>query len=803
MSEPHAQLWAKSADKRSKFYPQGELLLEHSLNVARAATIICRRLPFPVEEREELARVLIEAGAFHDLGKAATGFQGMLRHQGRWAHRHETLSTAIARVINPKLDPCALFAVLTHHRSIPPEIAEEKGEKYLPNNELPPRFGGAAEDDSQWHMMVAELRENWDALQNLLGHLSHELGFSLQPISADNALFDLGLDNKWLRRSVQFRMQSDEQRWRASLLRGLLITSDHIASSIDSTTGDHPQIPDIPKLTNYEDKIKQQELKEHTLLPFQQRAAQTTGNAILKAPTGAGKTLAALLWAANNQVDNGRFFYALPYTASINAMSGRFKDIFKSEEEEAEGVKQDLVGVLHHRNADYLFRAMENDEMSVQLRNEQARHLGSLAREMYHPVRICTPHQILRFALCGRGWETGLSEFPNACFVFDEIHAFEPLLAGLTLATIKLLQNDPFNARVLFASATIPNFLEQIFKEEIKIDEVNIIAPDPQNELDKRVCNKVRHRIEVRAGSLLGTLDEIANEIEESGETALIVCNHVAVSQQAWRFLRDERGFDNALLLHARFNGQDRSRIDRSITARKSKEEKEEERRLIKAKETKPRVLVATQAVEVSLDIDYDRGYSEPAPADALGQRLGRINRSGSRPHPARVVIFGEPSNGYLYDESLTTRTVELLREVCEMTEAELTGIVDKVYGEGYPPAAMEEFRRGLRNPFITNFASEIIAGTHRPWTDEILDASDGQIEVLPYSLYEDFTDRRREKRYLEANQLLVPIRVGQMYKAQKAGLLRYDPEIREFVTTLAYSSDEGLRFDAQSDNIF
>lgn len=802
MSEPHAQLWAKSADKRSKFYPQGELLLEHSLNVARAATVICRRLPFSIEEREDLAHVLVEAGAFHDLGKAATGFQDMLRHQEHWGHRHETISTAIARVINPELDPCALFAILTHHRSIPPDLVEEQGEKYIPITELPPRFGGVS-DDSTWRKMLTELRENWDAFHDLLERLSRDLGLSFRHIKRDDELFDLGLDNKWLLRRRQRREQSDELKWRASLLRGLLITSDHIASSIDSTTGDHPHIPDIPKLADYETKIKQQELKGHSLLPFQQRAAQTTGNAILKAPTGSGKTLAALLWAANNQADNGRFFYSLPYTASINAMSDRFKNIFKSEKEEAKEVKQDLVGVLHHRNADYLFRAMENDEMSVQLRNEQAKHLGGLAREMYHPIRICTPHQILRFALCGRGWETGLSEFPYACFVFDEIHAFEPLLAGLTLATIKLLQNSPFNARVLFASATIPSFLEQIIKEEIKIDEANIIAPNPQDKFDKVVCDKVRHYIEVRRGSLLGALDEIADEIEESRETTLIVCNHVAISQQIWRFLRDERGFDNALLLHARFNGEDRSRIEQTITAKKSKVEKEEERRLIEANKSKPRVLVATQAIEVSLDIDYDRGYSEPAPADALGQRLGRINRSGSRPNPARVVIFSEPSGGYLYDESLTTRTVELLREVCELTEAELTAIVNKVYGEGYPPAAMEEFRRGLRNPFIANFASEIIAGTHRPWTDEILDASDGQIEVLPNSLYEKFTELRKEKRYLEANQLLVPIRVGQMYKARKVGALRYAPEIREFVTSLAYSPNEGLRFDAWSDNIF
>jgi hypothetical protein len=114
----------------------------------------------------------------------------------------------------------------------------------------------------------------------------------------------------------------------------------------------------------------------------------------------------------------------------------------------------------------------------------------------------------------------------------------------------------------------------------------------------------------------------------------------------------------------------------------------------------------------------------------------------------------------------------------------------------------MEEFKRGLGHTFITNFAGEIIAGTHRPWTDEILDASDGQTEILPDSLREEFKKLRLQKQYLEANQLLVPIRVRQMYKARQTGTLWYDLDIHEFVTSLKYSSDEGLRFDAQSDNI-
>ena len=70
-------------------------------------------------------------------------------------------------------------------------------------------------------------------------------------------------------------------------------------------------------------------------------------------------------------------------------------------------------------------------------------------------------------------------------------------------------------------------------------------------------------------------------------------------------------------LLHGRFNVRDRlakEKFVRSVAGSKS-----QHRRGI--------VLVATQVVEVSLDIDLDTIYSDPAPLEALVQRFGRINR--------------------------------------------------------------------------------------------------------------------------------------------------------------------------------
>jgi len=793
MKKSHEILWAKSIDENIDKDGNGESLFQHSINVANNARKICERLPFPVDERAKLAELLKEAGALHDIGKAASGFQKMLRTKGWfWGHRHETLSTALACVLNPNLDETALFAILTHHKDIPTGNNEKN---VLPTGELPPNFYFTGEK-TQWNEMLKHLRENWIVFQDYLTDLACEFDFNWKTIEITNELLNLGIVDDWLYRDKdgQKKQISKEKRWQASLFRGLLITSDHLASSIDRKKKDHPEILDIPKLADFESAIKQKELPTNKdLLPYQIRAAATKGNAILKAPTGAGKTLAALLWANHNQSENGRFFYVLPFTASINAMARRFHEIFG----------RNNVGVLHHKNADFLFRMMEKDEMSLKLKNQQAKHLKSLAKEMYHPIRISTPHQILRFALRGRGWETGLAEFVNSCIVYDEVHAFEPLITGLTLATAKLLQSEPFNAKILFTSATIPKFLEKLIKENLYIDEFHIVEPNPTNEKDAEVTNKKRHKIEVREGNLFDNLPMIVSEIKQSGQSTLIFCNHVKTSQQIWEELKHEHNFTDVTLLHSRFNGRDRTEIETKITRKLNEKEKAELKVKVKSNPKATPILVATQAVEVSLDIDYERGYSEPAPADALGQRLGRVNRSGSQKDknnllkPAPIFIFAEPTNGYLYDEDLTNKTVELLRNVKgELSEQELTAIVDKVYENGYSPPAQDDFEKGLNNSDIAEFAEKIIAGTHIRWTDEIFEKTDAQIEVLPQILLDEFNILRKKKHYIEMRQLFVPIRWGQYHKAQKMSAIRYEKDLREYVVTLAYHKDKGLDSD-------
>ena len=124
--------------------------------------------------------------------------------------------------------------------------------------------------------------------------------------------------------------------------------------------------------------------------------------------------------------------------------------------------------------------------------------IGSLVREMYFPIRVCTPHQILRYTLQGKGWEAMLSEFPQSVFVFDEIHAYNPKLTGLILATAKYL--TAHKAKVIFVTATLPNFIRELIEREISVD---FIQPSYSNPSDKLILERKRHTVKKVPGNIL------------------------------------------------------------------------------------------------------------------------------------------------------------------------------------------------------------------------------------------------------------------------------------------------------------
>jgi len=715
----------------------GETLSEHTLRCLEVAKGILANLPFDEDIVTSIRADLFDAIAVHDVGKSAIGFQkSLFPGAKRWGHRHEVISAAFASY--QKLKPEVIFAILTHHRSILADVAcSSKG--CLGFEELPL----APEPYPIWFQMAKEWEQN-------LSLFVDEWTKILSSVKSNRLSSRVGLDylsigDDWLDRRKQLRKIEPDKRLYAATLRGLLMSCDHISSS--DTRLIFPKVPDLSTIN----------MAVPRLFGFQRKAGETKGNLILQAPTGSGKTLAALVWVCRNQKRNGRLFYSLPNTASINAMYLRLCNSYFG---------RDTVGLLHSRAVSSLYSLWENDDILPLVQQKEALMAKALARELWYPIRVCTPHQILRYILHGKGWELMLSEFPNACFVFDEVHAYDPIVTGFIIATAKLVCE--LNASCLFLSATMPEFLKQEISSEIA--QAQFIFPSTDDELDRQIIDKQRHNLQIQDGTILENIEMILKRVNGSKST-LIVCNHISSAQRVFNEIQN-RGIKDALLLHSRFCRRDRNKIEKAIQS------------------LLPKILIATQVVEVSLDVDFEQGFFEPAPIDATIQRLGRVNRKGDRP-PANVVVFKEQITSYpIYNKDIVDRSLYELEDLKNpLRESDLVKAANQVYQNGYSGEDLQQYNNALNHPLIKRFKERLAAGCHNNWTEEIINKSDGTIDLLPSSLKEQYRKCLYSGLWIEADSLLVPVRTASLSWLSED----VDRSIDPWVIKKSYSSTIGL----------
>src|SRR5690606_25606247 len=164
-------------------------------------------------------------------------------------------------------------------------------------------------------------------------------------------------------------------------------------------------------------------------------------------------------------------------------------------------------------------------------------------------------------------------------------------------------------------SATIPEFMLQLIIQEIYDgDYSKLIRPDKTNKQDRIVMNRKRHQLYCMENETIENEIQMIYNYLENGQSVLIIVNNVKTAQKLYKEIRYN---GSVQLLHSGFNNRDRTKIEKTITSEDAS--------------LRPQLLIATQAVEVSLDIDYDIAFIENAPIDALIQRFGRVNRAGRK----------------------------------------------------------------------------------------------------------------------------------------------------------------------------
>lgn len=773
-----AQVLGKSA-ARSKL-GRAELLTEHSSAVRDAARTVAERIGSPgvLAAHPRFWAQAEMAALLHDAGKIAEGFQVQLRPKGEaWGERHEVLSLAYVDLLTrglPAIDRKMIAAgVAFHHECLVSSGGRELRGKYPPEAAWERKFGRDAQaPPGRPRVQVTPSRH--DAL---LTWLAAQLGVDT-PKGDGRRLWELTRD-AFARVHADWRdLVPADEGLVAVLLQGAVTLADRSASA-------HvPLQTHMPLPRSFIDALP-------APYPHQLVAARTSGHLVLCAPTGSGKTEAGLAWASHQLDDmpgRPRLVWVLPYRASIDAARDRFiRDL-----DAAPGQTEPDIGVLHASAARTLLsRAVADDCPPGAADAKKARAQVGAMRLFAQRVRVATPHQLLRAAIAGPRYSSVLLEQANALIALDELHAYDPATFGRLCAAMQLWCR--LGSRVAVLSATLAPPMIALLEDTL--GRVRVHRAPPGTAPD-------RHRLVVDGEPInaQASLERVRGWLGE-GHSVLVVANTVAMAQQLYGTLasaaHDVLPGDRtaAVLLHSRFRAEDRAEIERRISARHPERTTGEIGR-------RGGLVVATQVLEVSLCLDFDRGVSELAPIESVAQRAGRVNRRGR--HPDGTVEFRVhlTESSLPYEEEALQASLLALREtpgpvISEQTvEAWLERAYDTDWGRQWAVEA-KRHRDQFSRDFLTFPDPFHDRSDHAAGLDEAFDTTD----VLLESDVEEYRRRSTGPQgdALFAAGLLISVRYSQIHRLGKAGRARFDRQLGLWVVDAPYSTETGLDLSAEA----
>ncbi|MCL6622976.1 MAG: CRISPR-associated helicase Cas3' [Syntrophobacterales bacterium] len=498
-------------------------------------------------------------------------------------------------------------------------------------------------------------------------------------------------------------------------------------------------------------------VRTYGLRPLQQAVKSWSQNraepglVILEAPMGEGKTEAAMYLADQWAVALGQrgCYFALPTMATSNQMFQRVKEFLGWR------YPENLVNLqlLHgHASLTAEFQALRQraDQLfcpaDIETEGEitgrppaevvAAEWFTHRKRGLLAPFGVGTVDQILLAVLPTRHYFVRLFGLAHKTVIVDEVHAYDAYMCTLLERLLQWLA--ALGCSVVLLSATLPRArrealvaayqrgLEKI-PPAVEIPwspypRLTWITPSDAGTQHFKASPRFHRTLKVKwldgrlpsAPSSPFSLGEKLQQVLAQGGCAAIICNTVSRAQEVFAALepyfphRDAGdGFPELDLFHARCLFQDRQERERRCLIRFGRPEglvDTDDSPPVKVRRPRRAVLVATQVIEQSLDLDFDLLVTEMAPVDLILQRAGRLHRH-DRPRPDNlqeptlwilepempgpVPVFGEGTEA-VYDFHLLLRSWLALRERATLTiPQEVEELIEAVYGEGPPPEGL------------------------------------------------------------------------------------------------------------------
>ena len=415
---------------------------------------------------------------------------------------------------------------------------------------------------------------DWEIWSPKALNILSELGIKIMPITKREAEENFFKVHQYCR--VRFKQKG------YCIDRGILQAADHFASALNDKTNLYLQrLFQKPKLNFFD--------RTNILYPLSTKSASSKkSHTIVVACTGAGKT--DFLFRRCR----GRVFYTLPFQASINAMFDRVSSDLKSD-------NPDLDIRLLHSSSSIVIKGKTIEEKILQ------GHVGS-------SIKILTPHQIAGIVFGTSGYEATLIDIKKCDVILDEIHTYTDITRAIVLKIVHVLKD--LGCRIHIGTATLPSFLyNQILELLGKENVLEVKLSDKElDEFDRHITYKINSWEE--------SIPIIDKAIHENIKV-LLVCNRVQSAQYVFDLIKAKYPQIPAMLLHSRFKRGIRSQKENQLFGKNKEGQSTGQFNT----SDKACLVVATQVIEVSLDISFDLMVTECAPLDCMIQRFGRIHR--------------------------------------------------------------------------------------------------------------------------------------------------------------------------------
>ncbi len=472
---------------------------------------------------------------------------------------------------------------------------------------------------------------NSEAMKAVAGHHGYcDLSLDHPEPDADEELIELDqlARQEWIEFCLAW-LELDEipQVDEIPMLAGLCSVSDWVGSSITNFTTDSAL-----DLNNYYQmalpRAEAALVETGMIMPlqgagfdflfegYQPRGIQTlldtmplfTGLTIVESDTGSGKTEFALAYASTliQQGLADGIVFGLPTQATANGLFDRIG-------EAAEKLFPDSTVTLAHSKAKYLIP----DEDGFLHQSSKRAFLGSMS--------VSTIDQILMGVLGIKHQFIRSFGTRKSVLILDEIHSFDSYMYGLIEQVLKG-QHCAYSS-VILLSATLPKALKNKllapYHGKVESEAYPLVTHTDISGVTTELILNESTKIKEIYSQVWHSEDQLPGieqrkqliEWAQQGAMVGVICNTVNDAQLLYAQLVKQTDMD-VDLFHARFTFSDRNRIETSILKKYGKKALR-----------KGRLLIATQVIEQSLDLDFDVLVSQIAPIEFLMQRMGRLWR--------------------------------------------------------------------------------------------------------------------------------------------------------------------------------